>query len=102
MTGNASAHGSRVCYAGAVDPKAIREFVSRPWELVEHEKARALEERFEREGTTMGLEVLAELRQRLRAQNARPALEISRAEDLDAHLRWVGKLARVRDGLARR
>lgn len=43
-------------------PNAIREFVRRCWDLVEREKNRLLEERFEREGNAMGLQVLAELR----------------------------------------
>ncbi len=84
-----------------MDPNAIREFVGRRWDLVEREKSRLLRERFEREGTTMGLQVLAELRQRLDNIGTPPS-ESARSEDFADHLAWVEKLGRIRNGLARR
>ena len=45
---------------------------------------------------------LAELRGRMRSAAAQSALAESRADDFDAHQLWVEKLARIRDGLARR
>lgn len=85
-----------------MDPRDIREFASRRWDLVDAAKSRVLDERFVREGKQMGLRVLAELRGRVRSAAAQNALADSRADDLDAHRLWVEKLAKIRDGLARR
>jgi hypothetical protein len=85
-----------------MDPKAIRAFVDRRWDLVEREKARVLAERYLREGPEMGLAVLGELRQRLRTAGTATYTSESRSEDLAAHVAFAQKLAQVRDGLARR
>lgn len=50
----------------------------------------------------MGLEVLAELRQRLKNAGRAPYTAESLEEDLSAQVAWAAKLARVRDGLSRR
>lgn len=50
----------------------------------------------------MGLEVLAELRQRLDSVGRAPYTVESLAEDLSAQVVLARKLARVRDALSRR
>jgi hypothetical protein len=85
-----------------VDPRTIRDFVNRRWDWVEREKFRVLADRYRQEGPRMGLEVLAELRQRLNNVGRAPYTVESLAEDLSAHVLLARKLARVRDGLSRR
>lgn len=85
-----------------MDPSTIRAFVNRRWDWVEREKFRVLADRYRREGPRMGLEVLAELRQRLKNAGRAPYTAESLEEDLSAQVAWAAKLARVRDGLSRR
>jgi hypothetical protein len=85
-----------------MDPDAIRAFAGRRWDLVAREKARSLTERYESEGPSMGLRVLAELRQRLQTLGTPPYTVESLREDLAGHVELAAKIARVRDGLARR